>query len=198
MLPLVLAFQAEREETARLAAAADELRRRTMGVLRIAFVSSAGLEFFAALSVALVAVYAGFNLLGLMPGFITPFHFGHLDLARAFFVLALAPEFYAPMRRLAAAYHDRQAAETVAEGLMVLEQEMPAPRDAAAALMEPPHLRFDHVTLRYPGEDRAALADFQLDVAPGECVALLGASGAGKTSVLNILLGLADAERPAW
>jgi ATP-binding cassette subfamily C protein CydD len=191
MLPLVLAFQAEETETARLAAAADELRRRTMGVLRIAFVSSAGLEFFAALSVALVAVYAGFNLLGLLPGFITPFHLGQLDLARAVFVLALAPEFYAPLRRLAATYHDRQAAETVADGLMALELATPAPHAPIAALAAPPRIRFDHVSLRYPGEDRPALADFQLDMAPGEVVALLGASGAGKTSVLSLLLGLA-------
>jgi ATP-binding cassette subfamily C protein CydD len=194
-LPLVLVFQAEATETARLGAAADELRRRTMGVLRIAFISSAGLEFFAALSVALVAVYAGFNLLGLLPGFITPFHFGHLDLARAVFVLALAPEVYAPMRRLAAAYHDRQAAEAVADGLMALEPAAPAsagePALSAMILSAPPHIRFDHVTLRYPGADRAALTDFHLDLAPGEVVALLGPSGSGKTSVLNLLLGLA-------
>jgi ATP-binding cassette subfamily C protein CydD len=190
-LPLVLVFQAEAMETARLGAAADELRRRTMGVLRIAFISSAGLEFFAALSVALVAVYAGFNLLGLLPSFITPFHFGHLDLARAVFVLALAPEVYAPMRRLAATYHDRQAAETVADGLMALEQAAPLPAPSPMILVAPPHIRFDHVTMRYPGEDRAALTDFQLDLAPGELVALLGPSGSGKTTVLNLLLGLA-------
>jgi ATP-binding cassette subfamily C protein CydD len=192
MLPLILAFQAEARETARLATAADELRRRTMSVLRIAFISSAGLEFFAALSVALVAVYAGFNLLGLLPGFITPFHFGHLSLARAVFVLALAPEFYAPMRRLAATYHDRQAAETAAEGLMALEQVTPAPRRVAAALQAPPRIRFEHVTVQYPGEEHAALADLTLDMAPGEVVALLGPSGVGKTTALNLLLGLAQ------
>jgi ATP-binding cassette subfamily C protein CydD len=192
MLPLVLAFQVEARETARLAIASDELRRRTMSVLRIAFVSSAGLEFFAALSVALVAVYAGFNLLGLLPGLITPFHFGHLGLARAVFVLALAPEFYAPMRRLAAAYHDGQAAGTAADGLMALEQAMPPPLRLAAPLQGPPHIRFDHVSVRYPGEERAALAALTLDVAPGEVVALVGASGAGKTTVLNLLLGLAQ------
>jgi ATP-binding cassette subfamily C protein CydD len=193
MLPLVLVFQAEEPETARLAAAADETRRRTMGVLRIAFVSSAGLEFFAALSVALVAVYVGFNLLGLLPGFITPFHIGRLDLARAVFVLALAPEFYAPMRRLAATYHDRQAAEAAADGLMTLERAAPARRGEAAVLAEAPRIRFDHVSLRYPSEDRDALADFDLDVAPGEIVAVLGFSGSGKTSLLNLLLGLETA-----
>ena len=192
MLPLVLAFQAEARETARLATAAAELRRRTMSVLRIAFISSAGLEFFAALSVALVAVYAGFNLLGLLPGFITPFHFGHLSLARAVFVLALAPEFYAPMRRLAAAYHDRQAAERAADGLMALGQAVPAWRPIAAVLQAPPHIRFDRVTVRYPREEHAALAELTLDVAPGEVVALLGPSGSGKTTVLNLLLGLAQ------
>lgn len=189
-LPLILAFQAEGRETADLARAADELRRRTMAVLRIAFISSAGLEFFAALAVALVAVYAGFNLLGVMPGLVTPFGLGHLDLARAFFILALAPEFYAPMRRLAAAYHDRQAAETAADGLMEIESlastvaALPLRRLACA-----PRIDFENVTLRYPGEDRPALAGFSLSVAPGEIVALLAPSGGGKTSILNLLLG---------
>lgn len=189
-LPLILAFQAEGRETADLARAADELRRRTMAVLRIAFISSAGLEFFAALAVALVAVYAGFNLLGVMPGLVTPFGLGHLDLARAFFILALAPEFYAPMRRLAAAYHDCQAAETAADGLMEIESlastvaALPLRRLACA-----PRIDFENVTLRYPGEDRPALAGFSLSVAPGEIVALLAPSGGGKTSILNLLLG---------
>ena len=187
MLPLVLVFQAEAAETARLTVAADDLRRRTMAVLRIAFLSSAGLEFFAALSVALVAVYAGFNLLGLLPGFVTE----HLDLGRAFFVLALAPEFYAPLRRLAATYHDRQAAETVADGLRTIEAAAPVPGTIAPLLPGPPRIRFEQVTVRYAGEDRPALAGLDLDVAPGQIVALLGPSGAGKTTALNLLLGLA-------
>jgi ATP-binding cassette subfamily C protein CydD len=187
-LPVILAFQAEQAETGRLAAAADDLRRRTVGVLRIAFVSSAALEFFAALSVALVAVYAGFNLLGLLP-FPAP---EQLDLRRAFFVLALAPEFYAPMRRLAAAYHDKQAAEAAAEQLATLEALARAPAAAVPpVLSRPPTLRFQQVTVRYPGDDRAVLSDISFTLPAGRIVALLGPSGSGKTTLLNLLLGLA-------
>ncbi|MCB8875082.1 thiol reductant ABC exporter subunit CydD [Acidisoma silvae] len=191
-LPLILAFQAEAAETSRLAQAAGDLKRRTMAVLRIAFISSAGLEFFAALAVALVAVYCGFNLLGLAPEFVQPFHFGHLDLARAFFILALAPEFYLPMRRLAATYHDRQSAETAADGLMAIAAQAPPAAAAPLALQAAPRIRFDHVMLRYPGHDHAVLDAFTLDIAPGQTVALLGPSGAGKTSILNLLLGLVE------
>ncbi len=156
-LPVVLAFQAEQNEAARLATAAEALRRRTMGVLRVAFVSSAGLEFFAALSVALVAVYAGFNLLGLLP-FPSP---EKLDLGRAFFVLALAPEFYAPMRRLAAAYHDQQAAETAADRLMALETP-PHPASAMPPFATAPGIRFEAVTVRYPRRGPAGAGGSQL------------------------------------
>jgi ATP-binding cassette subfamily C protein CydD len=186
-LPVVLAFQAEDRETARLGGAADELRRRTMGVLRVAFVSSAGLEFFAALSVALVAVYAGFNLLHLLP-----FHVPEqLDLPRALFVLALAPEFYAPARRVAAAYHDRQAAETAADRLMALETAPapPRPRQFTAA----PRIRFDGASAwpSHPGDNTPPRGELTFEVGPGQIAVLLGPSGSGKTTALRLLLGLA-------
>jgi len=186
-LPTLLAFQAEQAETGRLATAADRLRQRTMGVLRVAFISSAGLEFFSALSVALVAVYAGFNLLGLLP-FPSP---EALDLRRAFFVLALAPEFYMPMRRLAAAYHDKQGAETAADRLMALEATRRPAFPAHVPLAAAPRIRFEGVTVRYPGAGRPALDSLDFEMAPGEIVALLGPSGSGKTTALNLLLGLA-------
>ncbi len=196
-LPVVLAFGAEDREARALGIAADELAARTMGVLRVAFLSSGALEFFAALSVALVAVYCGFNLLHLLP-FPVP---EQLDLGRAFFVLALAPEFYAPMRRLAAAYHDKQAAETAADRLIALPaptpvSTMPAslpptPRALRPDLPALPALAFSTVAIRYPDTEREAVSDLSFDVPSGRIVVLTGPSGSGKTSALHLLLGLA-------
>jgi len=188
-LPVVLAFQAEARVTESLGRAARSLADATLSVLRLAFLSSAALEFFASLSVALLAVYCGFNLLGLLP-FPVP---EKLDLARAVFVLALAPEVYLPMRRLAAAYHDRQAAEAVADDLMAVGS-TPLRRDLAPppASDHPPAIRFRGVSVVYPGAGRSALENFDLDVATGEIIALVGPTGSGKTTVLNLLLGLAE------
>ena len=183
-LPAVLAFQATDAVTQGVARSSDDLARRTSRVLRIAFLSSGVLEFFSALSVALVAVYCGFNLLRLLP-FPVP---EQLDLGRAFFVLALSPEVYAPMRRLAAAYHDRQAAEAAAPFLVAAngaERRAPATTSAAA-----PAVRFEQVTIAYGG-GAPVVAGFDLDVRPGQMVALAGASGAGKSSLLHLMLGLA-------
>jgi ATP-binding cassette subfamily C protein CydD len=188
-LPTILAFQAEEPTAEALARGSDELARRTLRVLRRAFLSTAALEFFAALSVALIAVYCGFNLLRLLP-FPVP---ERLDLARAVFVLALAPELYAPLRRLAAAYHDRQAAEAAADRLMAAPDASPPAADTGLVDGPAPALRFRNVRVTYPGADRPAVDAFDLEVRPGEIVALMGPTGSGKSTVLNLLLGLASA-----
>ncbi|WP_316359405.1 thiol reductant ABC exporter subunit CydD [Devosia sp.] len=94
------------DETAGIVAASDELRRRTLRVLRIAFLSSAVLEFFAALGVAGVALYVGLTFIDYLQLRATP-----LSLELGLFLLLMAPEVYSPLRLLAAHYHDRAAAK---------------------------------------------------------------------------------------
>ncbi len=186
-LPALLAFEAVDRTTAEIATASNDLERRTARVMRIAFLSSGVLEFFSALSVALIAVYCGFNLLRLLP-FPAP---ETLDLGRAFFVLALAPEVYAPLRRLAAAYHDRQAAEAAAPSLATPEAIQAAPSVIGHAA---PAIRFRDVAIAYDGGP-AVIDGFDFDIRPAQIVALIGASGAGKSSLLHLLLGLAPLSR---
>lgn len=185
-LPVLIAFQAEAQTVKEISRASTELADRTGRVLKVAFLSSGVLEFFAALSVALVAVYCGFNLLRLLP-FDAP---ETLTLTRAFFVLALAPEVYAPLRRLAAAYHDRQAAEAAAPALVGVADQGPHRPRTRITWTEPPMIRFRGVEIRYEGAP-AILNRFDLSIPGGGIVALAGVSGSGKSSLLHLLLGLA-------
>ena len=112
-------------------AAADEYRARSMSVLRVAFLSSAVLELVSALSIALVAIYVGFSLLGYL-------QFGpgpELGLAAGLFILLLAPEVFLPLRRLAQHYHDRATAMGAAGEILSLLEE-PAPASPAPVAAE--------------------------------------------------------------
>lgn len=185
-LPIIIGFGAQERVSRHLAGATQEVCDRTLAVLRVAFLSSAILEFFAALSVALVAVYCGFSLLGLLP-FPAP---EKLDLGRALFVLLLAPEFYLPLRRLAAAYHDKQIGETAMARLGALPASAPLSDPAIAPLCDPPAISIDGLIIDY-GERH--VGPFTLEIPAGRMTVLSGPTGCGKSSLLNALMGLAPA-----
>lgn len=173
-------FNASRHEAQVIARISDDYRRSTMSVLRVAFLSSLVLEFFATVSVAVVAVLIGFRLL-----------WGEMAFETGFFVLLLAPEFYLPLRQLGTHYHSRMEAIGAAQRIVeVLDTPAPALPDQRTPL--PPGrdvgIRFDAVHFAYaPG--RRALDGASFEIRPGEHVALVGPSGAGKSTVFNLLLG---------
>ena len=113
-LPTLRALGSVQATARRLRASAEDLRQRTMKVLRIAFLSSAVLELFSALGVAMVAAYVGFHLLGYL-------EFGawggRLTLGEGLFILLLAPAFFEPLRELAAVWHDRAAGVAAMDAL---------------------------------------------------------------------------------
>lgn len=116
-MPTLKRLQATHIAEQDLALSSEDYRRRTMDVLKIAFLNGAVLELLAALSIALVAVYLGFGLMGILPwdkGHVPVGYFG------ALFILLLAPEFYVPLRQLGADYHAKAEAEGAVQSLLPL------------------------------------------------------------------------------
>jgi ATP-binding cassette subfamily C protein CydD len=182
-LPLILSFETGPRQVRSVGQAARDVAERTLRVLKVAFVTSAVLEFFSALSVALIAIYCGFYLLGELP-FPSP---EILTFPAAFFVLALAPEVYAPMRRLAAAYHDRQTAMAAAQRLMALDV---LPEIAPAApLTTAPEIIYKDVVCGFADDPDFRIGPVSFTARPGQVIALRGPTGSGKTTLLRLLLG---------
>lgn len=170
-----------RQQRQRIREVSVRFRRSTMGVLRVAFLSALVLELAASLSIAVVAVQIGLRLLA-----------GRLAFETGFFILLLAPEFYLPMRRLGAAFHEAAGGLTSADGLFeILEAPLPtAParrRPASPDLTEAP-LALRSVTCHHPARRRASVAEVSMALEPGAHLAVIGPSGAGKTTLALLLL----------
>lgn len=184
---LLKVFRAVGREQHNIAQVADDLRIRTMTILRRAFLTTAALEFFASVSIALVAVYVGFKLLGVFP-----FATGEtLTLREGIVALLLAPEFFAPLRRLSTLHHDRADGAAAAEEISSwLEETKERGTHRLPRLERAPTIAFSDVTI-VRGE-KVAVQNVTFVAEPGEVTVLAGPSGSGKTSCLLSLLGLAD------
>jgi ATP-binding cassette subfamily C protein CydD len=181
-------FDRSRAQVREVETGANEFRERTMQVLRLAFLSSAVLEFFASVSIAVVAVYLGFSFLGHLD-------FGYWDapvnLYQGLFILLLAPEFYLPLRELGTHYHARQEAVAAADRLREL---LDTSAEAVSQQGGGMDANVDEVslvdaTLTYPGRERPVFNSINLTLKRGRLVALVGPSGTGKSSLLQALLG---------
>jgi len=182
-LPTLRAFNRGAVQAERIAAVSDEYRRATMGTLRVAFLSGTVLELAATMGIALVAVTVGVRLVE-----------GGLGFEAGLTVLVLAPELYLPLRNLAAQYHASADGRAVSGRLLDLLDEPP---EVAAGSLRPADPRIVPVTLEevsfsYPGRLGAVLDRVDLELEPGETVALVGPSGSGKSTLASLLLRLAE------
>ncbi len=183
-LPTLRAYNRSRAQTQRIAEVSDEYRRATMGTLRVAFLSGAVLELAATLGIALVAVTVGVRLVE-----------GGIGFEPALTVLVLAPELYLPLRNLAAQFHASADGWAVSARLLDLVEDE-APR-VPAGIETPPSpreapVRLEGVSFSYPAREGDVLQDVDLQLAPGETVALVGPSGGGKSTLASLILGFAE------
>ncbi|URH94870.1 cysteine/glutathione ABC transporter permease/ATP-binding protein CydD [Pasteurella multocida] len=182
-------FNRTEEQTQHIEKNTEDFRETTMDVLKMAFLSSAVLEFFTSISIALMAVYFGFSYLGEL-------NFGTYDtpltLFVGFFCLILAPEFYQPLRDLGTYYHDRAAGIGAADVIVdFLEANHTTAQSTA---QQNPHIESaveicaeNLVILSPQGKPLTQSLNFSLPA--GSHTAIVGQSGAGKTSLFNAILG---------
>lgn len=200
-LPTLKRLNAQAWAQRQVSASAEHYRRRTMGVLALAFLSGAVLELFSSLAIALVAVYLGLGLLGILP-----WAQGEVPVPyqNALFILLLAPEFYLPLRQLGSDYHAKAQAQAAAQSLAPLleaEGAESAHRECLSetaanptpAFEQAPSLLLDKV--RILGEDgRVRLEETGFAATTGERLGIGGASGSGKSSLLQALSGFSAYE----
>ena len=181
-------FDRTKSETETLKGASEVFRTRTMDVLKIAFLSSAVLEFFTSISIAITAVYFGFSYIGEL-------NFGYygagVTLFAGLFILILAPEFYQPLRDLGTFYHAKQQAVGAAESIVeFLELDVDQVKDGNKVVEQNAaiHIEANDLVIFSPeGKQLVGPLTFSLDA--NQSTALVGPSGAGKTSLVNTILG---------
>lgn len=187
-------FYRKDAEIQSITVSSEEFRKRTMEVLRLAFLSSGVLEFFTSISIALMAVYFGFSFLG-------DLNFGNystpITLFTGFFCLMLAPEFYQPLRDLGAFYHAKAQAIAAADNLEPYLSDtsliIPSNQSNLAESAEHSSIKWQSITAEnvyvLSHDGICLLGPVNFTIQAGDKIALIGESGSGKSSLINVLLG---------
>jgi ATP-binding cassette subfamily C protein CydD len=171
-------FGRAKDQTRVIARVSDSFREATLSVLRIAFLSALVLEFLATMSTALVAVTIGLRLV-----------YGTISFSAGLFLLLLAPEFYTPLRTLGLNFHAGLSGVNAAVRIFaIMDLPLVGEGEEDREISSDFQISFQHVSLTYQAGETPALSGINLSLHSGERIALVGPSGAGKTSLAQLLL----------
>ena len=194
-------FNASRQEIAAVKTISEDYGNQTMGILKIAFLSSFMLEFLASIAIALVAVILGFRL-----------YYGGVNYLLALWVLLLAPEFYLPFRQLGTQYHAKMAGVTAAQDMLQILSTPIKENQTKTHFKAPFEISLTDVNFTYSGRKKT-LNNINLNLFNQGLYAVIGESGAGKSTLIDTILGFntpdsgtmtingtkhTPAERDAW
>ena len=185
-LPTLKAFNRSKGQRDAIRQVGSEYQKSTMAVLRISFLSALVLELISTLSVALVAVSIGLRLVN-----------GSFHLREGLIILILVPEAYIPIKHLGTQYHAVQdGLAAAAELFNILDTDSSGGvRRGHAEVTAVDTIEFQDVTYSYPGYDTPAIQGFSATFHAGTLGTIVGQSGSGKTTALNLLMGFATPDQ---
>jgi ATP-binding cassette subfamily C protein CydD len=179
-LPTLKALGREAGPASRVRELSAAHARTTFGTVRVAFLSSAALELVSTLSVAVVAVQIGLRLVA-----------HQMPLTPALAILVMAPEVYKPLRAVGTHFHASASGLAAADrAFAILQTPLPVRGDAPAPDLSRSTIRVEDVGVRPPGRDLYTPANLTLTLRPGTVTALVGPNGVGKSTAVEVLLGL--------
>lgn len=172
-------FGQSKAQALNIAKVSDQYRDTTLKVLQTTFLSAFALELLATISVAIIAVEVGLRLL-----------YGQMAFHEALFLLILAPEFYLPLRMLGMRFHAGMQGTSAARRIFEI-LDTPAAHEQTLVVSDQGQAAFilENVSFTYPGETEPALRGINLTIPGGKHFALVGRTGAGKSTLASLLLG---------